>query len=608
MLLLCSIPISDSDGGSDSNLLVDYGNGNYNWYEITSTGSYEDILKASVPESKLPDLRETSSVSGTTSVKAEWRIFQWDTEWKDLGTDYSKSYTGGYCAIGFFTNGVSPAATPDEPNPWTQFGGSSSGSGISQSKGLNEPQLPVEWYNTYTTGFVDSGLVSSGNMIYHTTGGTYGAEGTDADPWVYALDRYTGKIIWKYHGEYGAGYEVTTPIIVDEYLVVTTTNGDVYIFDRITGEVKDKIHFDFKPPLDGDGNIAWDGRTFITGATTPVYDSGALFFGTADGKIYSYALSNEGKLSEIWCYEPDAKTSGSEYNGSRGCFYYHAPTIADIDGKKILYMGNYEGYIHAVNMETGKPLWVHRAIDMRENNTGVPGTPGSVSSISLSPDGKILMAGCSDGGMFTLTGGVKGFDPLTGKPITFTDGTPWKIDALLTSPICVEDGFYTYVSPSAVGATEFVKQDGTVVPISTAVYKFDWDGKVIWQSVDYQLIKAPLTLADGILYGTDYSAGSFWPTGGALTAINAEDGTEVWRVLLKPFTADSYSMVQPTVIDGKIYTANDFGAVYCLSDISGPEPEGDPLEVLETAGFNHWSWWVIGIVVIISIWLLIRLY
>jgi iron complex transport system permease protein len=132
---------------------------------------------------------------------------------------------------------------------------------------------------------------------------------------------------------------------------------------------------------------------------------------------------------------------------------------------------------------------------------------------------------------------------------------------------------------------------------------------VLWKSQDYQMIKGALTLdADGVLYGMDYSAGAFWPTGGGLTAWDSDTGEELWRVLLSPYTQDSYSMVQPTVVDGKIYVGNDFGAVYCVSDIQGQGTEEERVQALQTVGFAHWSWYLTFAVAAAAIAAFILLY
>lgn len=220
----------------------------------------------------------------------------------------------------------------------------------------------------------------------------------------------------------------------------------------------------------------------------------------------------------------------------------------------------------------------------------------------MSPNGSHLLVGCTDGALFSLEGYLLALDPLTGNEMTRSDSTAWKLDGLFTSPVITADGFYSYVSPLSAGSDTFPKADGSSDTVTNSVYFFNWDGKVVWKTGEYQMIKGALTMdADGILYGTDYSAGSFWPTGGALTAWDSSNGSEIWRVLLSPYTQDSYSMVQPTIIDGKIYTGNDYGAVYCLSDIKGEGTEEERVQALQSVGFAHWSWYLTVAVAAVTI-------
>ncbi|MBR2254930.1 MAG: PQQ-binding-like beta-propeller repeat protein [Candidatus Methanomethylophilaceae archaeon] len=582
---LSSYAVSAEDGGDA--VLIDFGNGSYRWYENGGGSTFGEVLSSSV------DPAVADQVLSESDGGCSWRLYSWSGGWADSGTDLGAS-ASGTVAFGYYPEGFAPVCTPEYRDAWTTLGGSSSASNVSISHGRTDPAMPVEWYNTYTTGYVDSGLVVAGDMLYHTTGGAYGATGGDEDAWVYALDRFTGAIVWKYHEPKGAGYEVTTPLIVGGYLVVTFTCGDVICFDRFTGEVKDTVRVGVDPPTGTDGDVLWDGRVFQTGGTTPVYDSGLIYFGTSSGTVMALSLSPDGRFSVAWEYVPpsDVGPDGG-YVGTRGCFYFHAPTIGTVDGKRMLFIGSYEGYVHALDAATGEPVWVKRVVDMRVDNRAAPYTPGSAAAISLSPDGSHLLVGCTDGALFSLEGYLLALDPSTGGALKDGSGAEWRLDALFTSPVVTESGFYTYVSPLAGGSESFESVDGSEVPASTAVYKFDWDGRVVWKSGDYQMIKGALTLdSDGILYGTDYSAGAFWPTGGGLTAWDSSDGHEIWRVLLSPYTQDSYSMVQPTVIDGRIYTGNDFGAVYCLSDVAGEGTEEERVQSLQTVGFAHWSWYL----------------
>jgi iron complex transport system permease protein len=66
-------------------------------------------------------------------------------------------------------------------------------------------------------------------------------------------------------------------------------------------------------------------------------------------------------------------------------------------------------------------------------------------------------------------------------------------------------------------------------------------------------------------------------------------------------------MVAPTVIDGKIYVGNDYGAIYCISDIAGPEP-GDEGEIKLGNGLLHWSWLILFAIVAVAFVILYRMY
>lgn len=603
ILLLAVISMSALDADASDRILVDFGNGNYQWFENRGGSTFETVLENSVDDQGIID-----DIRASHTDDCAWRCYQWDDGWIDKGTDLAQSCLGSI-AFGYYPDGFAPVSTPEFPISWTTLSGSSSASNVSVSHGQMEPKVPVEWYNTYTTGYVDSGLVVAGDMLYHTTGGAYGATSGDEDAWVYALDRFTGGVVWKYHGIKGAGYEVTTPVIIGDYLVVTFTCGDAICFDRFTGEILDRIEVAIDPPTDQDGDVIWEGRVFQTGGTTPVYDSGRIYFGTSAGLVVCLKLSSEGLFEDCWEYSPPCERDASgQYIGTRGCFYFHAPTIGKIDGKRMLFIGSYEGYVYALDADTGDEIWVERVIDMRDDNRAAPGTPGSAASVSLSPDGSHLLVGCTDGALFSLEGYLLALNPRTGERLQ-VGGEDWRLDALFTSPVVTESGFYTYVSPLSAGSQRFPASDGGEVNATTAIYKFDWDGKVVWKSQDYQMIKGALTLdADGILYGTDYSAGAFWPTGGALTAIDSSSGEEVWRVLLSPYSEDSYSMVPPTVIDGKIYTGNDFGAVYCLSDIEGEGTDEEKVQAMQTVGFAHWSWYLAAVMIAAALLLFALLY
>ena len=677
--------VSSADWGE--RFLVDFGNGHAVWRDVSSGGTPAEILKYDSGYTVVLSGSEVISVDGISETTVgtsvcSWRLYTWsEGKWHAGGSGFPFAW-------GFYpSDTIVPSCTPDNPTSWTMCRGDSSSSGRSPSYGTEDAQTPMEWYRTYTTGYVDSSLIVADDLLYHTTGGTYGGAGSDKNPHVYCVNRFTGAEVWDFMMTYGQGYEVTSPVIVGDMLIVTATNWHVYCLDRYTGEclhdmelllggtpedpTRDYTYVKFDAGHLGadmlwdkfvsvaeEDDISWDGRTFFTGGTTPVYDSGALYFGTADGHVLAYSITRAGGFVKLWDYEPSdtytvhrlvdgdgdpvdrngQKTTDpdriayhKEYTGQKGCFYFHAPEITKIGGQRALVIGSYEGYLYAVNADTGEEIWVERMIDLRgytyyyeespgnkivipdyhgydlekvtrvSDNIPHPGTPGSVSGYTVAGD-KVLIT-CSDGGLSSQKGFVECMDLAT---CTVTD---WKLD-LMCGAITMDDtgnGFYAFMSPSLNGDTKISMTDGSEAALGSPIVHMRMDGKAIWKTQDYQLIKAPFTLADGILYTNDYSAGVFYPNGGGVTAISAEDGHEIWRLQLKPFTKDSYAMVAPTVIDGKIYVGNDYGAIYCISDIAGPEP-GDGGEIKLGNGLLHWSWLILFAIVAVAFVILYKMY
>ena len=594
---------ADSDRGDS--VLIDMGNGVTHWYDFTGQGTLADLTSEAANAFGL-DISysgsEPVSIGGMSNHSVgpqacSWRLYLWsDGAWYAASP---ASYASGTFAWGFYPDdSITPQETPDSRTAWIMHRGDSESSGNSDSYGTRSAVAPMEWYRTYTTGYVDSAIITAGDLLYHTTGGEYGASGSDKNPWVYCLNRLTGELVWEFMMTYGQGYEVTSPLVIGDMLIVTATNWNVYCFDRFTGEVLHTLVLEPDYPMDADGNIVWRGRTFYTGATTPVYDSGAMYFGTADGHIMSYSVSRDGGFELLWDYDPDDSVTGGKYTGVKGCFYFHAPVITDVDGRRTLFLGSYEGYIHALDASTGAELWVERMVDYDQDNIPHKGTPGSVAGISVMPGNRLLVT-CTDGGMSPQDGFAVCIDASTGRGPDGSDHY-WKLDAILGGPVVVDDGFYAYGQMSAQGGSD----EGAVY---NAICKYDLDGRVVWASQEYGWIKASLTLADGVIYAVDYSAGRFWPNGGGVTAVSADDGSEIWRLRLSPYADDSYSMVSATVVDGRIYVGNDYGAVYCISETAGPE-YGDSGEIKLGNGFLHWSWIVLILAVFGCLLFLWRFY
>ncbi len=584
------MPISySSESEAEDFMLFDMGDGHTTWVKINSTGSYVEISEGCATSANIEFIKNGADVTinGIENIALPGRSVNWtfynysESGWQVCDSD--GAYENGSFAWGFYPEGIYPSETPSCRDSWTMYRGAADAAGISDSPPLENPASPVEWYRTYSdNGYVDSGLLISNNRLYHTSDGHWDP---DFRPALHCIDTDTGKEIWSFSYAGSIGYEVSTPAIVGDMIILSASNKDIYGLDCVTGDLLWTETLTYDPPVSGDEGSApdWDGRTFVTGATTPVYFRGAIYFGTDDGKIVCASVSRDG-FDILWDYVPDGK--------ARGCYYYHAPILGSVNGKDMLFIGGYSGYVNALDALTGEPIWELEAIRLMENNILEEGTPGSSGHMALGNNGvkDILVVSCTDGALSPRQGYVLYLDAETGDELN-------RIDAWSCEPTVSEEGVYAYLNKVPDGE------------LGSGVYLIDWDGNPIWKYDSPSWIKSPVTLAGGCVYFMDYSTGMMYPTGGCLTSLDAKTGEENWRMLLTPASSVSYSMVQPTVINGKIYAGNDYGAIYCLSNIPGTNYDDyDTGPVLISTGFNHWSWYLFTLLFTASLVSFIILY
>lgn len=565
-----SLDISEADA-SEEHMLVDYGDGKTVWYGIIGGGTLAETLALTLENAGASfEMSGTAIVSingeGTAAVGTQscsWLFYLWDDGWRTGVAEGLNAYGGETFAVGYYPDGkIVPTATPRFPAPVTQCRYDSSYSGISASQGPPTDSPVTEWSSSFQTGFVNSSILYSGGNVYFTTGGKYGALGSEKDPAVYCLDAVSGEILWKRSYPVGAGYEVSSPLIVGNILVVAATNGHIYGLDVVSGEPLAEIRPKGEEPhfvqeaeaseyetatvYDADGNWILEGQRFITGATTPVYDSGALYFNTFDGSIHAYSVGQAG-FSQLWKYVPS--------DGARGCFYYHPPVIAETGGKKVVLAGSYSGRMYCVDACTGEEIWVKRLIDFRPS-IAMPGSVGPIIPCS----GDRAIAVCGDGDMATKAGKVMMINLSSGDVV-------WSFDSVSNPPTVVGNLFCAYLSPSALGSRTLKDTRDADVEAEPGYYGISLDtGRVEWKRATWASSKTGFAYSDGRLYSVDYSPGTLWPSGGGVTAIDPNNGNVLWRIRPEPYDGLGYSITQPTVADGRIFFGNDSGIVYCISD------------------------------------------
>lgn len=596
LLLIIAIPgFSAAEDGEaeEPSILLDTGDGWDAWYDIVPGSTLLETVVASLEKSG-----HTVETSGDTVVSIDglsgtafgtsqsaWYAYGWSGDSWDAGrTDMSERYTGGSIAVMLTASGtIKPSATPLYPDTWTSYRGSQTSPGISSSHGPGEAALPVEWYATYTTGNVDSSLLYSDGFVYHTTTGNTSSYGNDSFPHVYCISSENGSIVWSQRLDSDPeAVTLASPVIMGDWLIIGSCTGHVYLFDRFSGDVLRELVPDGDEPFladisltdtyELDGLEGMGGQVVRGGITNIAVYSGALFFGTDDGTLRCYTVDPYAGFDEVWRFCPEEK----------GTMYFHPPAVTKVGDRTVVLMGSYAGMLHCVDAVDGFLIWSVPAIDLTPEGSRYPGSVSSVVPVG----NETALVTCKDGEMSPFTGTLSLIDLKDGSRI-------WSIDAISTAPTCIEGIVYVYLSPSSAGSGKITAEDGSEMELDYGYYALWADsGEVIWYHASSATVSgsAGITFADGRLYSTDYSSGMQWPYGGGVTCLDADTGNQVWRVQLEPYSRSSYSMVSPTVVDGMVLVANDYGAVYCISDTPGVIREVTGDIRYEITGIFDWSW------------------
>ena len=218
---------------------------------------------------------------------------------------------------------------------------------------------------------------------------------------VYAVDATTGKEKW--HAQTG-GRVRASPAIDAARVYAGSADGRVYAFDRATGAPQWK--FETEGVRLNSGDFGFDRRTV---QSSPAVANGMVFVGARDGWIYGLDAATgaekwrfDHKVS--WINTSPAVLDGVVYAGSSDAQFVQALDAAT--GKELwrtttgttwsspavagdlIYVGDGQGRVHALDRKTGKLLWSFRT--------------GSTVYSSPTPSGDLVFVGSTDGGVYAL--------------------------------------------------------------------------------------------------------------------------------------------------------------------------------------------------------------
>lgn len=218
---------------------------------------------------------------------------------------------------------------------------------------INSTNGKIHWvFNAQESGITRPSLSTNHKTIYFGTFGSY----------IYAVHATNGTFYWKYKTNNNIGAGTT----VDANDIVYAASQDFYIY-----------------ALYPYGTLKWKFKTRDGIISTPVVDkNGIIYCGGYDFQMRAFYPSGKQKWNVT-------STKGTIF----GRYYADAAFNAD---QTVMYIGTYDGIIHAFNVDNGKELW--------RFNVPLPGGPVSAaiqSTAAVGSDGTIYV-GTHDKNLYAL--------------------------------------------------------------------------------------------------------------------------------------------------------------------------------------------------------------
>ncbi len=238
----------------------------------------------------------------------------------------------------------------------------------------------------------------------------------------FAIDARTGKEKWRAHtggNIMGSANWASVSMNGETLVIVGSYDTKMYAFDAETGALKwtyeTGYYINGAPATDG-GNVVFGGCdrmlhivSVTNGVKRGAVDTGSYIAGSAalvEGR--AYVGNYEGKL--VCIHIAGQKIVWEYKNGENPGGFFSSPAI----GKKRIYIGSRDRFLHCIDRETGIPLWKFR-------------TRGDVDSSPVIAGDKLLL-GSTDGRLYMI-------DCETGKEIW-----SYEIGASITGSPAVIDG------------------------------------------------------------------------------------------------------------------------------------------------------------------------
>jgi outer membrane protein assembly factor BamB len=301
------------------------------------------------------------------------------------------------------------------------------------------------------------------------------------------------------------------------------------------------------------GAVLWDTLTKGPMIFDGAYSDGRFFRGgTDDNTMYCFNATN-GQI--LWTYTPTGNTDG---------YFTTGPAI----GYGMVYEMNKDGYLYAINMETGNLVWRYKGPDETLLWPGMPAVA----------DGKVYVTAGEEAeyGGQVGTSEFACLNAYTGEPI-------WKlpIEALAPRESAIVAYGNLYIIPGTVttsvdsiSGNEYSRINQVWAIGSSSIPVSSWpmwradpthsstalvgpsNLTLAWNFTTSGSVISSPSVANGIVYVGSQDKNIY--------AIGAYSGNLIWK-----FTTQDAIESSPAIANGKVYTGGDDGYVYCLDAYTG---------------------------------------
>jgi len=493
-LLVCVMMMAALAGGVGAEeddtcaVLFDFGNGRVVWADVpVEEGMNAFNVTVAAAEELGLDLQYSESSYGimvgpiegldyNPATGAYWGLWIWNATagaWEssmvgaaDIPADSTDAVAWTYSPFG----APAPIAIPEHRYPWTSFRYDDFNTGMQETDIIN---ATLAWSKDLGNGAIDSAIVGANGLLYVITGGilNYTDFSYDTNSALFCLNA-TGAVVWS--AEIGAGYQVGSPLLFGNMVIVPSADGKLYAFDAADGDVE--WTYDT-------GSAATNGITSSPVAYTDSMMTSKIVFAAGNGVLYSVYAGN-GTLD--WSVEVADKIYSSSPAILNGIIY-----IGDDSGNVSAFAADGSGKLWST--EVGEKVRGSPVLDVARNQVVVAatGANGNITALNMTT-GAVMWQTVIGGSSASVAMASNGFVAATASGLFMVDFDGqklWDLD-LGTS--------FGGAAPTVVGETIYAVTNEA----ASRLVAVSLDGELLWDDVlepaNYAL-SAP-TVIDGVLY------------------------------------------------------------------------------------------------------------